>query len=286
MTTMVPELTWRPGQWLWTGLPVLAALALYAPIFPALIHEWSTFPSLSHGFAIPFIAAYLLWSRLDRLRGLAMEPSIAGLPILLLGLAALVIGIRGQESFLARISLPVTLLGLVIFLGGWRVTRQAWPAIGYLVFMVPLPWATLKLLTYRSRLLDASVSAAALGWLGVPVHHDGVFLTLPNIVLEVADECSSIPAVAALLSLGVAYSSVVDRPLAARLIMIGATLPFAITANIIRITTTAAAVYYIGPWTLRTSYHMFNGTVNFLFTFCLLLALDAVLGRWFARRSP
>jgi exosortase/archaeosortase family protein len=56
-------------------------------------------------------------------------------------------------------------------------------------------------------------------------------------------------------------------------------LPLAITANIIRITTTAAAAYYIGPWTLRTTYHMFNGTVNFMFTFLLLLVLDGLLSR-------
>ena len=271
---------------LMVGLPLLVAAGLYAPLVPALVHEWATFPNLSHGFAIPFIAAYLLWTRWERLRDLPLAPSLAGLPVLVLGLAALVLGVRGEESFVARISLPVTLLGVVIFVGGFRMARHAWPGIAYLVFMVPLPWATLKLLTYRSRILDATISTYALGWLGVPVHQEGVLLNLPNIALEVADECSSIPAVAALLSLGVAYSSVVERPLAARLVLVAATLPFAISANIIRITTTAAGVYYIGPWTLHTSYHMFNGTVNFLFTFALLMALDWGLGRVFRREQP
>jgi exosortase len=113
----------------------------------------------------------------------------------------------------------------------------------------------------------------------VPVFRDGVMLHLPNINLEVADECSSIPAIAALLSLGVAYAAVARRPLWVRLVLIGATLPFAIGANIVRITTTAAAAYWIGPWTLHTSYHMFNGTVYFLFTFLMRMALDWALGR-------
>jgi len=143
--------------------------------------------------------------------------------------------------------------------------------------MIPLPWATVKLITYRSRLFDAEASAFFLGWMGVPVFRDGVMLHLPNINLEVADECSSIPAIAALLSLGVAYAAVARRTLWVRLVLIGATLPFAIGANIVRITTTAAAAYWIGPWTLHTSYHMFNGTVNFLFTFIFLMLLDAVL---------
>jgi exosortase len=109
-------------------------------------------------------------------------------------------------------------------------------------------------------------------------------LHLPNITLEVADACSSIPAIAALLSLGVAYAAVARRPLWVRLVLIAATLPFAIGANIVRITSTAAAAYWVGTWTLHTSYHMFNGTVNFLFTFLLLMALDWALGRLTERR--
>ena len=43
------------------------------------------------------------------------------------------------------------------------------------------------------------------------------------------------------------------------------------------ITSVAALAYWVGLWTLHTSYHMFNGTVNFLFTFIFLMILDAVL---------
>jgi len=182
------------------------------------------------------------------------------------------------------VSLIVTLFGLSLFLGGPALTRRLWPGIAYLVFMIPPPYATLKLMTYRSRLLDADISAWALQALGVPIHQDGVMLHLPNITLEVADACSSIPAIAALLSLGVAYASVFRRPLGMQLILIAATLPLAIGANIFRIATTALAVYYVGTWTLGTVYHMFNGTVNFVLTFILLLGLDALLRRiWWTR---
>lgn len=271
---------------LWLGLPLLAAVALYAPLLPGLVREWSEFPSLSHGFAVPFIAGYLVWVRREQLRTMVPTPSWWGLPALLAGLGGLVLGIQGAEPFVARISLPVTLLGLALFLGGGPLTRAVWPGIAYLVFMIPLPFSTLTLITYRSRIVDATVSAAALGWMGVPVNQEGVFLHLPNISLEVADDCSSIPAIAALLSLGAAYASLTTRPAGLRAVLIVATLPLAITANIIRITSTAAAAYYIGPWTLGTAYHMFNGTVNFIFTFFLVLLLDYALTRWLWRRQP
>lgn len=277
------------SPWAVFGLPALLTLAVYAPLFPALVHEWITFPNLSHGFAIPAIAGYLVWARRSRLRTLPVTPSVTGLAVLAFGLAALVVGVRGDESFLARLSLPVTVAGLTLTLAGWRVLRHVGLSIAYLLFMIPAPWATVKSITYRSRLFDASVSTHVLGWLGVPVYQDGVMLQLPNIMLEVADECSSIPAIAALVSLGVAYATLVPRSLPSRLVIVAAALPFAITSNIIRIISTVAGVYWIGPVTLQSFYHQFNGTVNFLITFLLLLALDSWLARverfWAARTA-
>lgn len=283
--TTAERARWLRATWAWFLPPWIAALALYAPLVPGLVSEWSEFPSLSHGFAIPFIAGYLIWARRDEIRARALAASAWGFPVLAAGLLVFAVGMRASEPFVARVSLPVILLGLSLVLAGFAITRYTWPGIAYLVFMIPLPWGTVKQVTYRSRLFDADASAMFLRWMGVPVYHDGVMLHLPNVNLEVADACSSIPAIAALLSLGVAYAVVARRPTWLRITLILATLPLAIGANIIRITSVAAAAYWIGLWTLHTSYHMFNGTVNFLFTFIFLMALDAVLFR-LTRRRP
>lgn len=283
--TTAERARWLRATWAWFLPPWIAALALYAPLVPGLVSEWSEFPSLSHGFAIPFIAGYLIWARRDEIRARALAASAWGFPVLAAGLLVFAVGMRASEPFVARMSLPVILLGLSLVLAGFAITRYTWPGIAYLVFMIPLPWGTVKQVTYRSRLFDADASAMFLRWMGVPVYHDGVMLHLPNVNLEVADACSSIPAIAALLSLGVAYAVVARRPTWLRITLILATLPLAIGANIIRITSVAAAAYWIGLWTLHTSYHMFNGTVNFLFTFIFLMVLDAVLFR-LTRRRP
>jgi len=270
-----------PRTWLWLAPPLGLGLALYAPLVPGLVAEWAAFPSLSHGFAIPLIAAYLAWARRERLVALPMRPSAVGLPLLVAGLAGLAVGVAGREPFLARLSLPLTLGGLVWFVAGGAAARLLWLPIAYLVFMVPLPWSTLKVVMYRSRLLDAAVTAELVRWLGVPVFRDGFMLYIPGLVLEVADECSSIPAIAALLALGVAYAYFSPRPALHRAALIAATLPLAVFSNIVRITTTVAAAHYLGAWTLGTVYHQFNGTVNFLLTFLFLLALDRALCRAF-----
>ena len=274
-----------PLSWLALGVAATAALGLYAPVVAGMAREWSEFPSLSHGFAVPLIAAYLLWHRRRLLAEAPVEGSIAGLPVIILALVMLVIGSLGGEPFIARLSLPLALFGTVLFLGGTRVTRHAWVPIAYLAFMVPLPYLTLRALTYRSQLFDAGITATALGWLGVPVLREGVMLHLANMTLEVAADCSSVPAIAALLALGGAYAQMQPRPAWIRVALTLSAAPLGLLSNIVRLILTSLGAYYLGPIALNNVIHKFNGTTVFLATVVLLVILDALLTR-IGRRAP
>ena len=169
---------------------------------------------------------------------------------------------------------------------GGSVTRHAWIAIAYLAFMIPLPYLTLKAITYQSRLFDAGLTATALGWIGVPVLRDGVMLQLPNMTLEVADECSSVPAIAALLALGAAYAQLQEaRPTWIRVVLTLAAAPLGLLSNIVRLIVTSLGAYYLGPIALNNVVHKFNGTTVFLATVVLLVALDTLLTRIWRRGS-
>jgi len=274
-----------PLPWLALGVAATAALALYAPVIAGMAAEWREFPSLSHGFAVPVLSLYLLWARRHLLAQAPIETSLVGLPLIVLAMAMLVAGSLGAEPFIARVSLPLALLGIVLFLMGTAVTRRAWVAIAYLVFMIPLPYLTLKALTYKSRVFDAGVTATVLQWLGVPVLLDGVMLHLPNMRLEVADDCSSVPAIAALLALGAAYAQMHPRPAWLRLVLIVAAAPLGLLSNIVRLILTALGAYYLGPIALNNVIHKFNGTSVFLATVVLLVVLDTVLVRIWKRSS-
>lgn len=269
----------NPLSWLALGVAAAAALGLYAPVVAGMAAEWSEFPSLSHGFAVPLISAYLLWHRRRLLAEAPVEGSIAGLPLIILALGMLVIGSLGGEPFVARLSLPLALLGSVLFLGGTRVARHAWVPIAYLAFMIPLPYLTLSALTYRSQLFDAGLTATALGWLGVPVLRDGVMLHLANMTLEVAADCSSVPAIAALLALGGAYAQMQPRPVWIRVALTLSAAPLGLLSNIVRLIVTSLGAYYLGPVALNNVIHKFSGTTVFLATVVLLVVLDALLTR-------
>ena len=275
------------SPWLSPAIAVAAVAALYAPVIARMADEWARFPNLSHGFAIPLIAAYLVWARRDRLAPIPVGSSPLGLPIIVLGLAMLVMGSLIGEPFLARISLPVVLLGTVLFLAGGPATHHLWIAVAYLFFMIPLPYATLRDVTYQSRLFDAAVTAEVLRWLGVPVLREGVMLHLANMTLEVADECSSIPAIAALVALGAAYAQLNPRPTWIRIVLVLAAAPLGLASNIVRLVLTSLGAYYLGRIALDNVIHKFNGTSVFLLTVLLLIVLDAglmSLRRW--RQRP
>jgi len=94
------------GNVLLVGLPGL----LYWPILVKLVADWWDDPNYSHGFLVPVFSAYLVWQRRAALTAEVPRGSWrAGLPVLLVGLALLVLGEVGAERFLAASSLVVVL---------------------------------------------------------------------------------------------------------------------------------------------------------------------------------
>src|SRR5260370_23505205 len=136
-----------------------STLGLYVPVLLGMAADWARFPSQSHGFAVPAIAAYLIWMRRGAIASAAPDDSraaaAAGVAALIAALGALVIGSLTGETFLARASLPVALLAIALFGGGPGALRPAWVGPAYLFFMGPLPYLSLASLPYRARVSHA-----------------------------------------------------------------------------------------------------------------------------------
>jgi exosortase len=267
------------SYWISLCAVLVVTLALYATVIANMAGEWAEFPSLSHGFAIPVIAAYLLWQHRKPIASEQRAPSVLGFVLLVPALMLLVVGTLGGEPFLARVSLPFALFGVVLTLAGTGLARSFAPGIGYLFLMIPLPYVTLTALTYQVQLIDARVTTAVLRSLGVPVLREGVMLHLPNITLEVAEVCSSVQGIVALLALGVAYGEVGGRATWARAFLAISTIPLGLASNAFRITLTALAAFWFGPIALDNMIHRFSGTTVFLLTLLLLLGLDSLIAR-------
>jgi len=267
------------SPWTRFGLGVAVVLAVYIPIFPGLVHEWSAFPSMSHGFVVPFIAAALFWARRARLADRAIAPSWWGLPVLVAGLAVYAAGTLAREPFVARVSLLMSLAGVIAFVAGGGVARVFLPSVAYLAFMIPLPYITVQGWTDQLRAVEATASARLLPFFGVPVLQEGFLLHLPNTTLQVAEVCSSVPAMMSLLALGAAFGYITRRPRSVHAMLILAAVPLGLVSNIVRIVMTSAGVHYVGPIVLQSVFHSSHGTVVFLMTVGALTMLDNGLMR-------
>jgi exosortase D (VPLPA-CTERM-specific) len=278
------NLSLKPGHvLLFQGaVAALLYLLIYAPLLPGLVRDWYEHDNFSYGFLIPFIFIYLLWQKREILRNTPVSASSWGALSLL---AAVVIGLTGKvmgDSFTLRLSMILALGGLAhLLLGKHQIKILLFP-LAYLLLMIPPPYLVVKEISYYLRFFDAVLATSALQAMGIPVYQDSYFLHLPNITLEVADICSGISSLFAMVAAGVFYiNSLPVRPSSKAVIMVGALL-FPVLANLFRIVLISAIVYYFGPAILQSFFHQFTGT----FTFLLSIVVLVVLGEYLRRKSP
>ncbi|MGE5301902.1 MAG: exosortase C-terminal domain/associated protein EpsI [Alphaproteobacteria bacterium] len=250
---------------------------LYGPLVPGLVNDWYTYSPYSYGFLVPVIAGYLAWQKRERLKTLPVSPSYWGLLTLAAAVLLLLMGRVIADSFVMRVSMVLAIPALVQATLGNRFLKELGFPICYLALMIPVPYVIVNKIVNYLMFFDARHSATVLQLIGVPVYLDSNFLHLPNITLEVADVCSGISSVFALFVLGVLYAYCL--PLGARLkiLLVASTVPLAVVGNIFRIIVTVALTYYVGPVVLRSTFHKFNGTFNFLLSFALFITIVEVL---------
>src|SRR5262249_12886158 len=121
------------------GLILVGAWA-YLPTLAAMGHKWVSDPQYSHGYLVPLFSLYLLWQRRDHLANAHWGIDWRGLPLLAVGMLLRFAGAYVYFDWLDAVSLLPTLAGICVLFGGRAALGWAWPAIGFLLFMVPLPY--------------------------------------------------------------------------------------------------------------------------------------------------
>ena len=205
MTVTLPAAQTRIGRDQVLGLCVLACfLACYAGVCASLVQQWLTNDMYAHGFLIPLISGYLLYERRASLARVAIAPDLVGGTLLLGGgLTLLLLGQIGGVISIAQLSLLVSASGVVLLLFGRGMLKQVRIALAYLLFMIPIWDFATGAFQGSFQLLSADIGATLLRVAGIPVRHDGVYLELPNVTLQVAEACSGVNFVVAILAVSI-----------------------------------------------------------------------------------
>jgi exosortase len=221
------------------GAAALAALLwAFGPVLAGLLHRWSHDSRYSHGWLVPLFSLYLLWSRRDRLTGKSPAPSWWGLPLLLAGLALAACGSYLYFDWLNAVALLPCLAGLAVLLGGRAALAWAWPALAFLVFMLPLPFRLETALAGPLQRVATLMSTYALQTVGFAAFSEGNIIRMGAVRIGVVEACSGLSMLLIFFALSTAFAVVVRRPLWERLLLAASAVPIAVLANVTRITVT------------------------------------------------
>jgi len=260
-----------------TGLFVAILAALYGATLQGLVWQWWDDPNYSHGFLVPVFSGVLVWQRRKELVALVPQGTWLGLPVLLAGVGALILGDIGAEFFLTRSSLIMTLAGLILFHLGVGVFRAVAFPLAFLLFMVPLPATVFYAVAFPLQRLAAQNAADALDLLGVAVLLDGNVIHLSQISLGVTEACSGIRSLISLLALAVAWASLTLSSAWAVAALVASAVPITIVANAGRVVATGLIGQSFGIEYAQSFYHTFSGWVIFLFAFVGLLVVHGLI---------
>jgi len=262
----------------WQGLLLIAVLiVLYAPVLKVLVRQWYTDADYSHGFLVPFLSAYLIWQRRDKLAQVVRLPSNWGLVVVFGSLGVLFLGSLGAELFLTRISIIGTICGLIVYFSGWRLLRALAFPLAFLLFAVPIPTLIYNEIVFPLQFIASRFATSVLEMLNLfPIMREGNVLIMPGMRLEVVEACSGIRSLMSLLALAAGYGYLAEKSVPVRWFLFLAMIPLAIISNGTRVMITALMTNYIGPKAAEGFMHEFSGWVIFVVATALFLALHSL----------
>jgi exosortase len=240
-------------------IPLGCVLWAYWTTLGQAAERWSSDPQYSHGYLVPVFALGLLWLRRDRLATAALQPTWWGLPLLTVGIILRLVGARYYYAWYDAVSLLPLLAGIGVMMGGWTVLRWSWPAIAFLLFMIPLPYTLEVTMAEPLQRLATVSSTFALQILGLPALAEGNTILLNEVRIGIVEACSGLRMLVIFFALSTAVTLVIKRPLWEKLVIAASAIPIALVANITRITVTGVLHDTVGSEIANAVFHDLAG---------------------------
>lgn len=275
------------------GLPWLVALAGFAAMYipsywVAAAGIWQR-DDMGHGPIIVAVAFWLFWQARHSISSAPPQPSPAlGWPLLVIGLLLYSVARTFSVSSAEFASQVFIVAGGLLLLQGPGALRAAWFPLLYLIFTVPLPASLTDAVTAPLKHWISVIVVDLLYVVGLPIARTGVTISIGPYQLLVADACSGLNSMFSLSAIGALFMFVMGRKSwLHNAIMLGAILPIAFVANIVRVVTLVLITYFLGDEAGQGFLHTVAGMLLFLVALSLLFVLDYCVAAFLhSRRHP
>ena len=241
-----------------------------------MFHQWWNIDTYSHILLVPPIIGWLIWIKRDDLIRTAPQPWIPALAWLALGLLVWMLG-RGYDiNLIAQLGTIVIFQGATGALLGARVILLLLFPLVYAFFLVPFGDEIIPPL----QSVTAELATRLTVWSGIEIVANGINIDTPAGLFIVAEECSGVKFLVAMVALGMLVAYTCFSSWIRRILFLLACVIVPVLANGVRAWATIFLAQYVGAEAAGSFDHVVYGW----FFFGIVIALILGVGwHWFER---
>lgn len=247
----------------------LALLTVTMREWAEMLHQWWNIDTYSHILLVPFIIGWLVALKADELAKTDPRPWLPGLLVVAAGLGLWLVGRVSGANLIAHAGAVGALQGLVIAALGPRVSILIALPLCFGVFLVPFGDEIIEPL----QVITAHIAIALTKWSGIPAHFDGIYIDTPVGLFVVAEACSGVRFLIAMVTLAVLVAFTRFTKWTYRLAFMAVSIIVPIIANGIRAWGTVYIAQSQGVEFAAGFDHVFYGWFFFAFVVVFILGL-------------
>lgn len=228
----------------------------------------------SHGFFVPFIAGFLIWLKIEKIKSIDWEYNALGLGLIIMSLSVHFLSMLAEVFFVSALSILGLVFGISLFLFGKKITEKIIFPLSFLIFMFPLPLVAINTISFPMKMFATKSAVSFLGTiLNIPIRNEGFQIFFPNASLIVENPCSGLRSLIALLALGSIFAYLLKANTKKRITLFLLSIPIALVSNLIRVILLSLGVYIYGSNITKGFFHDFSGYLVFAIAFISLWSL-------------
>ena len=241
---------------------------------------------MSFAWFVPLFSLYVVWAERRKIVSSAGAPSWAGLfaclPFLFVGL----LGARGVQLRFEQLAFSGLLVTVTWAFYGRRAAAAVLFPAAFLLFCMPLT-SFLDMFTIHLRLFATSASYGILKGIGAEVSRQGTVIMSGDggFSVDVAQPCSGLRSIFALMALTAGYAYFTQRRWTARAILFALAIPIAVLGNIARLVSICVVGMYASRDFAMGFYHDYSGYVVFAVAIMAMVASGEAISRLFRSRG-
>lgn len=267
---------------------VACMLVGFAGMFSRLRFVFSDpLEDMSHGWLVPIFSLYVLWTQRKEIREDAGAASFWGFLVCLPCIAVALVGARGLQVRFEQMGFIGLCMALPwAFYGRRMAKRFVFPAL-FLLFTVPMT-SYLDAITIHLRLFASGTAFVLLRGFGVDAVQQGTAIVSQGahpFSIDVAEPCSGLRSIVALMALTAAYAWYTQPTWKRRAALFACSVPLAILGNVVRILSICCVAAWASADFALGFYHDYSGYVVFIVAIACMVACGEVISRVCRKRG-